>query len=318
MLDIALHDLGVMSSSSRLAPTTHDKFAADSLVRFMCVSDLRAFKRKQAEGKQAIIDEFNTHGTAEDKECLNYILYEEAGSSAKTFQDGLKRDCDKNGNVLRSRLTDRAAECFFGFCFTDGTQKRGMRFEDFVAIGEERGIQEEHVLALRLYTTKAYQSINNQLRDEDRRRRGEAFPFPVTVYYIEEALSQLRHDEQGRTGANQAIDLWRGMRDVKIPEKFLSEGGAELAPMSTTSDVRVALRYALRGTTATLFCVKAEMYLDRGVDISWLSCFPAESEYLYRPITTLMPQKDERGEPKKYSFDMNGRSITVLEVKPKK
>ena len=174
MLSIALRDLGVMSSSSRLAPTTHDKFngkeylygTADSLERFMCVSDLHAFRRKQAEGKQAIIDEFNTHGTAEDKECLNYILYEEAGSSAKTFQDGLKRDCDKNGNVLRSRLTDRAAECFFGFCFTDGTQKRGMRFEDFVAIGEERGIQEEHVLALRLYTTKAYQSINTQLRGE--------------------------------------------------------------------------------------------------------------------------------------------------------
>ena len=68
-----------MSCSSILAPTTHDKFngkeylygTADSLERFMCVSD----------GKRAIIDEFNTHGTAEDKEYLNYILYEEAGRS---------------------------------------------------------------------------------------------------------------------------------------------------------------------------------------------------------------------------------------------
>ena len=117
----------------------------------------------------------------------------------KTFQDGLKRDCDADGNVLWNRLTDRES---------------GMRFEDFVTIGEERGMHEQHVLALRLYTTKAYQSINTQLRDEDRRRRGEAFPFPVTVYYVEEALSQLRYDEQGRTGANQAFDLWRGMRDA--------------------------------------------------------------------------------------------------------
>ena len=31
-----------------------------------------------------------------------------------------------------------------------------------------------------------------------------------------------------------------------------------------------------------------------------------------------MPQKDEHGKPKKYSFDMNGHSITVLEVKPQK
>ena len=96
------------------------------------------------------------YGTAEDKECLNYILYEEVGSSAKIFQDRLKRNCDTDGNVLRNRLIDRETDCFFGFYCTDGTQKRGMRFEDFVALGEERGIQEEHVLALRLYTTKAY------------------------------------------------------------------------------------------------------------------------------------------------------------------
>merc|ERR1711871_1110067 len=315
MLSMSLRNLGLMSSSSRLSLASHDKFngikylygTADSLERFMCVPNGKAFRQKFAEGKQAIIEEFSAYGIVEDKECLNYVLYEEAGSNAKTFQDGLKRDCDANGDVLQNRLI-----------VADGVTQRGMRLEDFVALGKERGIDEDHVLALRLYTTMAYKSINTQIRDEDRLKRKEAFPFPVTVKYIEDALAQLRHGEQGKADKNEAMDLWRGMRDIEIPEEFLRDGGAELAPMSTTSNLEVALRYALRGTTVTLFCVKAAMYLDRGVDISWLSCFPAESEYLYRPITTLMPQKDEHGKPKKYSFDINGRSITVLEVKPKK
>ena len=36
-------------------------------------------------------------------------------------------------------------------------------------------------------------------------------------------------------------DLWRGMRNAEMPEEFLNLGGTELAPMSTTTDLAVAL-----------------------------------------------------------------------------
>ena len=36
---------------------------------------------------------------------------------------------------------------------------------------------------------------------------------------------------------------WRGMRDLVVTRHFLESGGSELAPMSTTADLDVAVRY---------------------------------------------------------------------------
>ena len=110
------------------------------------------FKQKCDENKyninwttrafQAILEEFENYGTEADKECLDYVLNAKAGSSNLIFQDGLKRDCDADGKVLKSRLK------------SDG--KGGMSFVDFVAIGKEEpyNLKEEHVLALRLALQK--------------------------------------------------------------------------------------------------------------------------------------------------------------------
>ena len=91
-------------------------------------------------------------------------------------------------------------------------------------------------------------------------RRAEKIPyrFPVTVHYIDQGLEYLRYVERDREPANTCVDLWRGMKDLNIPQEFLEEGGAEFAPMSTTRDLNVALRYALLGNSATLFCLKTE------------------------------------------------------------
>jgi len=70
------------------------------------------------------------------EECLNYVLYEEAGASAVVFDNGgLRRDCDKEGNLLPERTTE------------DG---RGMRFEDFVnhKSAKTAGLRREQVLPL--------------------------------------------------------------------------------------------------------------------------------------------------------------------------
>ena len=53
-------------------------------------------------------------------------------------------------------------------------------------------LEEHHVVALRLYTTDAFRTINNGLRDQKRYKKGKEHPLPVTVAFIKEALLRLR------------------------------------------------------------------------------------------------------------------------------
>lgn len=117
--------------------------------------------------------------------------------------------------------------------------------------------------------------------------------------------------------------FWRGYHDVEMPEDFLKFGGTELAPLSTTTDLDVALAYAFRGKLehATLFRFRLKNKQQRGAKISWLSGFPAENEYLLRPMTTLAPCKvsdnddsshSEAAVP--YQFELDGKHLLVLDV----
>ena len=51
------------------------------------------------------------------------------------------------------------------------------------------------------------------------------------------------------------------------------EGGTELAPMSTTAELWVALKYSQgpAGNISTLLWLRTENFMDRGVDLEWLS-----------------------------------------------
>jgi hypothetical protein len=76
------------------------------------------------------------------------------------------------------------------------------------------------------------------------------------------------------------VDLFRGMRDLKLSAGFLEEGGVEIAPMSTTTDLNVAVDYAVRGSKAASLILKLRTpsFMQRGADISFLSAFPSEKE----------------------------------------
>ena len=65
----------------------------------MCVED-NELREQMNKGLQALRDEVEAKGTEVDKECLRYVLDQEADSSEKAFQGGRKRDCDESGNVL--------------------------------------------------------------------------------------------------------------------------------------------------------------------------------------------------------------------------
>ena len=68
-----------------------------------------------------------------------------------------------------------------------------------------------------------------------------------------------------------------------------------MAPMSTTAQLTVALQYSQGSaeTINTLLLLRTENFMDRGVDLTWLSAFPHEKEYLYPPLCYLQPLHKE-------------------------
>ena len=103
--------------------------------------------------------------------------------------------------------------------------------------------------------------------------------------------------------------LYRGMSGMTIPQEFVKDGGTELAPMSTTSSLKIAMQYAA-SERALLLRIRTKNFMSRGPMISFLSAFPAEEEFLFPPLTYLQPV----GQPQELRVD--DAHFTVLEVEP--
>jgi hypothetical protein len=168
-----------------------------------------------------------------------------------------------------------------------------MTLADFVAApnSREAELEEAHVLALRLYTTRAYLLINIPLRD-GRHKKGEAHPLPVTVAFLAEAIRRLRAIGAKQANAHSPVILYRGLKikNSTVPPAFFKEGGTEYAPMSTTNDLSVAVQYSLNTSrSSVLLRMVTKSFIERGADISYLSAFPGEAEVLFPPLTYLKP-----------------------------
>ena len=202
-----------------------------------------------------------------------YVLESEAGSSEKRFQEGLKRDCDARGGVLPARQK------------ADGS---GMTIDDFMQHPNVRAakLKKSHVVALRYYTTLGFRGINNPLRDHARYEAGRPHPLPVTVLLIRKGLSLLRQVAATSEERTKTVVLYRGMQGVRVTEQFMAggDGGTELAPMSTTSSLKVAMQYSA-ASNALLLRLFTDNFMVRGPSVSFLSCFPSEDEFLFPPLT---------------------------------
>lgn len=201
----------------------------------------------------------------------DYVLHEPAGSSDKAFSNGV-RDAGRNGERLADFVNHPSAK--------------------------RAGLREAHVLALRLYTTATFRSINGPLRDHS---RTTPHPFAATVFFLTDGIRRLRtiaadaeyaekeekvrHKRNGlsrlstMTGGT-STDLWRGMANMGATEEFEHLGGSEPAPMSTTHDPAVAIAYG-SSSNALLFKIVAASFMNRGADLTFLSAFPEEREFLY-------------------------------------
>ena len=86
--------------------------------------------------------------------------------------------------------------------------------------------------------------------------------------------------------ATATVDLWRGLKNVEAASGFLESGGTELAPMSTTTSLEVAVRYSA-SACSVLLKLETANFRERGADLTFLSAFPNEKEVLYPPLTHL-------------------------------
>ena len=176
---------------------------------------------------------------------------------------------------------------------------------------EIAGLEIHHVLALRLYTTSSYKSINGPMRQQPYPQLPH--PFAATLYYISDALTKLR-TVQGATQSheNKQQIFWRGMIDLRVTDEFLEVGGTEMSCMSTTSSQEVAADFAKKSKTSPLlFKLISNDFMSHGADISFLSVYPKEKEILYPPLTYLGPTSRERT-----VVVIDGVEYQVVEVTP--
>ena len=256
--------------------------AVRGLAAHMGLSDEEMHTR-MGQGLQAIKREWTDHGTDEDRECLDYVLHQVAGTSKRVFPNGC-RDRDRGP----------------------------LKFHDFVQHprSQAAALTDAHVLALRLYTTAAYKSINHALRSGH-----DAAKFAATIGFLADGIKKLRSPEACSPGAGSAsvpnspkekVVLWRGLRNTALPEDFLLHGGTMHAPMSTTHDPEVALRYAI-SKRIVLFRIVATSFMSAAPNLEYLSAFPDERECLYPPMTYLQPGTLR-------SMTLGGHEVSVLDV----
>jgi len=117
--------------------------------------------------------------------------------------------------------------------------------------------------------------------------------------------------KEGGADSNCPSVLWRGLAGIAAGGAFKEQGGSELAPMSTTSNLDIAIKYSRGRGEALIFKLNIESFMSLGADLTYLSAFPHEREFLYPPLTFLQPL----GKPYTYVHE-DGSKFIILEVSP--
>ena len=190
--------------------------------------------------------------------------------------------------------------------------RAGMRLVDFCNTPQAlaAALKLAEAAAMRVYTSPAFDAINNPLRDQTRFREKRPHPLAVTVLFIVRGLKKLRKFGASDDSATQTQVLWRGMKNLRITDEFARRGGTELAPMSTTDSFGVAVEYSrCPGAKSLIFKIVTENKLQRGAGLEWISLFPNESEVLFPPLTYMQPTG------KTQVVEIDGFHFTIVEVR---
>lgn len=215
-------------------------------------------------GIEAIMNEVESHGTEEDKKNLRGLL-----NGTYTNPPNSNGDPPTPAEVIaESKTIDELMQ-------TDEVKMANL--------------QRAHVLALRLYTTSTYASLNSPLRTDPATK---PHPLAATTYFASEGIKKLRQVAGMLPTAHKSQAFWRGMKDLTISKEFLESGGTEFAFMSTSVSMEVAIDFA-RSDVPMVVKLEAKDFMSCGANISWLSVYPGENETLFPPLTFLRPIKQE-------------------------
>jgi hypothetical protein len=222
-------------------------------------------------GLREIEREFTTicgHCEQKDEERYRYIAEQEASHLPQ--DNGVQRDIGNEGKTLDDFLKHPSAVA--------------------------AGLVKAHVLALRLYTSNSYTRLNSPFRWPA--ADGTPHPYAATVFWISDALKKLR---AVLDPTHFPMTFYRGMKDMAVAKQFEERGGTEMACMSTSADKGEALKWA-ESRVPLLLQFEIENHMQCGADISWLSMYPEEKEWLFPPLTylkVLKTSKTKSGEGKK-------------------
>jgi len=200
--------------------------------------------------------------------------------------------------------------------FFNGVRDRGRPgkvLEDFIMAHEAvaADLTPEEVACLRFYTSHSFDAINSPLRDT---ARTVPHPLSAITMNIQNGIKKLRAIGADDASALQQTILWRGFKDMVVSEAFETDGGTELAPMSTTTDLAVAVQYASKSgqsNASLMFRIVTDNNLQRGADLSWVSMFPGEAEVLFPPLTFIQPT----GKVEVLPLDGSDFELAIVEVR---
>jgi hypothetical protein len=168
-------------------------------------------------------------------------------------------------------------------------------------------LEKHHVVALRMYTSSSFKTINDSLR-----KRVKPHPLPATTYFISEALKLLNAVSANQPDANMSKHLWRGMKNLKLSFEFLMQGGTELACLSTSESEDIAFKTFADSECPLLFRIVSKDFNTHGASIDFLSVYPSEKEILYPPLTFMRCLGTTRKEVKNAQGQM--MAVLVAEV----
>jgi hypothetical protein len=192
------------------------------------------------------------------------------------------------------------------------------------------GLKAAEVISLRLYTgpmCMLYNAVLSKLpKTVFESLQGNRYE--TTIFCIISAISKLSktnnipHDRR----------VFRGLGEKILLEKFWSlqeggfRGGIELGFMSTSTNSKVAMQYSESGF-AKQRCAVFEIAVGRVdivADLSWLSQYPGEKEYLFAPLTSLEVVGEPRVEgqvivfPMRANINLKYLTLEQLEERRKK
>jgi hypothetical protein len=221
----------------------------------------------------------------------------ELGTYLQEHEVAIQREIDLHGDA-RDKENLR--------CILTGTKRFGWAagtIDSLLAHDSARAakLERHHIIALRFYTTSSFRRINDPLRAVPPQR---PHPFAATTYFISDAIKKLR-----AAGPGTKLILWRGMKNLGIKAQFPQEGGTDYACVSTTANQKVAVQTSAASSLPLVFKVVAKNRMARGADISFLSVYPQEEEFLYPPLTYLHCVKIE-------PETLHGMELLVATVEP--